>query len=354
MTDMLVETEVVPRCDLCGSTTSELLLRGVRDRYFGLPGTFDLIRCSNCRLVRLSPRPTMAALSGYYPAEGYDAYETRADEPDAPDRTLGGMRDTLRAAGLSSLGYDAPSLPGWARVVARHPPRPLLKKATYDREGFPHWVPGGRALDLGCGNGVFLDRIQRHGWEVVGVDMSQAAADVAKELYDITVHVGPLEEAPLQDGSFDYVQMRHVIEHLPAPLETVRRVVQLLRPGGRVYVETPNIESLSFRWSREFWFPLETPRHLWLFSPETLTGTLERAGLRVTSLTAMSFPTFDWESTYKREDREGRLAERPTITSGERPRAAALTALSRVAEKLSPRFGDILCCWAERPASPTA
>jgi SAM-dependent methyltransferase len=218
----------------------------------------------------------------------------------------------------------------------------------YDFPGFPRWVPGGRALDIGCGNGRFMDRIQRHGWDVIGVDTSLAAAAAARESFGITVHVGTVEDAPIDDGSLDFVHMSHVIEHLPQPVATLRRVALVLRPGGRLYVETPNIDSLAFRWTREYWFALDAPRHLWLFGPATLRRALAECGFSVRGLRALNLSTFAWEATYRREQREGRMVpRRPSIEWRDRPRATVLGALRCVAGSLSPRFGDALSCWAE-------
>jgi SAM-dependent methyltransferase len=218
----------------------------------------------------------------------------------------------------------------------------------YDCAGFPSWVSNGRALDIGCGNGVFLDRIRRHGWDVLGIDTSPAAAAAARESFGITVHVGELEDAPIQARSFDFIHMSHVIEHLARPVATLRRVAHLLRPGGRLYVETPNIDSLAFRWSREYWFALDAPRHLWLFSPATLARALSQSGFSVAQLRVHGQPAFDWEATYRREQREGGLLpRRPAVHWWARPRSAALTAATAAAGLLHPRFGDIISCWSQ-------
>lgn len=338
--------EVVPRCDLCGSDVVQPLLVN-RDRFFGLPGEFGLVRCGACGLVRLSPRPNNEMLATYYPAGEYYAYQPPGDPASASRRYFSTARDVLRGAGLASLGYPVDHLPGWARWVAPRLPNPIVRRAAYGRQGFPRWVTGGRALDIGCGNGAFLNALRRDGWHVTGVDISPVAAEVAQTAYGITVHVGELAQAPLEDGSFDFIHMSHVIEHLNQPVTTLEQVSRLLRPGGRLYVETPNIESIGFRRCQEFWYPLETPRHLWLFSPETLSRALSRAGLQPRRLYTQPFPTYAWEATYRREEREGRLlATRPAVEARSVPRVASRAAASRILRWMRPDVGDILCCWA--------
>jgi 2-polyprenyl-3-methyl-5-hydroxy-6-metoxy-1,4-benzoquinol methylase len=340
-------TELVRTCDLCGSQEHTLLLSDLRDRFFRLPGSFTLLRCAQCGLVRLSPRPDGASLPLYYPSEGYEPHAPGI-APESSDRTAAHVRDVSRRALLRALGYPAPALPHWARLIpSRRIPTWLVRRAAYDLPSFPAYVEGGRALDIGCGNGAFLDRIRRHGWDVVGVDTSSTAAAAARASFGLTVHVARLEDAPLAERSFDFVHMSHVIEHLPQPVQTLRHVARLMRPGARLYIETPNIDSLSFRCSREHWFPLETPRHLWLFSPTTLRRALSDCGFSVTSMKSYAFPTFDWEATYRREEHSGeRSSPRPRIEPRELPRALALTALTRIVRPISPRSGDILVCTA--------
>ena len=165
--------------------------------------------------------------------------------------------------------------------------------------------------------------------------------------------MGTLRSASFEARSFDFVHMSHVLEHVTEPLATLREVARLLRPGGRVYIETPNIDSLGFRWAREYWFPLEVPRHLWLFSPRTLTRAVTSAGLSVSRLRARSFPVFTWEATYREEERLGqRKRDRPAMPARALPRALGLRSAITIASRFSPGLGDITCCWAELPADP--
>jgi SAM-dependent methyltransferase len=322
----------------------------VRDRSFDLPGRFSLVRCSNCSLVRLSPRPDSASLPLYYPAEQYEAHRPAGVVKPGRER-VGGARRVVRGVVLQSLGYEIDGLPPWTRWMPRRFPRRLVRQAAYGWEGFPARVRRGRALDVGCGNGRFLERLRHHGWDVAGVDTSPAAARAAREALGVDVRVGTLESASFEQGSFEFVHMSHVLEHLPDPLATLREVARLVAPGGRVYIETPNIDSLGFRWTGEFWFPLEAPRHLWLFSPRTLARALSSVGLSVSQLHARSFPVFKWEAIYREEERTGQRGRPgPATRARALPRALVLRPAITIASRFSPRFGDITCCWAELPA----
>ena len=139
----------------------------------------------------------------------------------------------------------------------------------------------GHLLDVGCGSGAFLQTMRELGWHVHGVEPDAAAARVAREHYGLDISCGTLEEAALAAEQFDAITMRHVIEHLPDPVTTLRECRRLLKPSGRLIVTTPNVESLGRRVFGTSWRGLEVPRHLQLFSVGTLAECAHRAGLHV-------------------------------------------------------------------------
>jgi SAM-dependent methyltransferase len=150
----------------------------------------------------------------------------------------------------------------------------------------------GRVLDIGCGHGFLLDAFRRRGWEVQGVELSDAAAAYAREVLGIPVHVGPRESWPWAPGSFDAVVMWHVLEHWSDPHEPLRAVSQLLRPGGVLMVGVPNFASLEARVTRDKWFHLDVPRHLVHLTPRWLGEELAGHGFDVRRFSHVA-PEFD-------------------------------------------------------------
>jgi len=340
--------EDVASCDLCGSTRATPLFE-TRDRLHELPGRFALVRCDSCGLVRLSPRPTAEALSGYYPGEDYGPHRPTGISRGDPDRPLGKVRDALRDETLRTLGYpEPPHRP--ARPIVRLARKQLLRRLAHGyAEGFPRHVTGGRALDVGCGNGFFLALIRDVGWSVEGVDLSPTAAAVARESLGIDVHVGDVFDDALPTGAYDYLRMNHVVEHVPSPTATLRRVAELLRPGGMAYIETPNVASVGFRLYRRHWFALDSPRHLYLFTPSTLRRTVEQAGLELVSLQTLVWDRLSWEETYRWEDRKQQArSPRPSAPPSARPRMLLAASTMRLAHALRPLSGDVLSCWVRR------
>jgi 2-polyprenyl-3-methyl-5-hydroxy-6-metoxy-1,4-benzoquinol methylase len=77
---------------------------------------------------------------------------------------------------------------------------------------------------------------------------------------------------------FDVVSMNHVIEHVPDPIALLQECKRVLKPGGRLVVATPNIQSYGHQVFKQFWYHLDPPRHLHLFTSQTLLNSVQRAG----------------------------------------------------------------------------
>lgn len=131
------------------------------------------------------------------------------------------------------------------------------------------WQPGGKLLEIGCGNGDRLALLQDLGWTVTGVEPDAGAAKLASAR-GLNVLSGELPSLESPAGSFDAILMSHVIEHVPDPQKTIRECRRLLRPGGTLILLTPNSDSLGHRWFGRNWLHLDSPRHLHLFNCRNL------------------------------------------------------------------------------------
>ena len=251
------------RCPVCGDSAKYEF--SSRDLMFDRYERFDYLCCRGCGAVFLDPMPDMATIAGFYPAN-YDIY----DEP-APIRKIG----PLRRAVLADKGYGhlAPSLA--LRFLAR-----LL--APFLATDTPEYVPGGRMLDVGCGNGRYLSTMRNLGWQVQGVEFSDDGVRVCRKA-DLPVHHGDLASARFPDASFDLVTVRHVIEHIPEPRPFMAELSRILRPAGVLILETPNSNALGRAWFGPNWFANEVPRHLILYSLPTLSLLASQYRLKVSS-----------------------------------------------------------------------
>jgi len=140
-----------------------------------------------------------------------------------------------------------------------------------------HLPPGGRVLEIGCANGDVLMELRDEFPVVRGIELTEDAADAARAR-GLDVFCGTLEEYET-DEQFDLVFMSHVIEHVLDPVATVRRIAELLAPGGVLYLETPNVGALDARVWKSGWGLIHYPRHLYLFDRSTILRLLEAGGL---------------------------------------------------------------------------
>lgn len=141
-------------------------------------------------------------------------------------------------------------------------------------------VRPGKMLEIGCGDGSFLEAMAGKGWDALGLDISETAVRMARSRRDIRVEAGELGECALADSTFDLVVMRHVLEHIPDPVETLKEIRRVLLPGGLLYMTVPNIASIESRIAGDSWFHLDPPYHLTHFSPASITEALVSAGFR--------------------------------------------------------------------------
>ncbi len=279
--ESVIRSRPAPSCILCGGTGG-LLYEKLSDRSFSAPGQWDLRRCerAGCGLIWLDPVPVEEDIG-----KAYQGYYTHSQPEPGPSL----VRDACWAVWLSYLGrrfgYTRGVGPAWLRLFS---PLALLHpggRDELDAAAMHLPAPSGpaRVLDVGCGSGVLLARMQSLGWQVEGVEVDPAAVEAARRR-GVTVHLGSLEAQKFPVNRFDAVHSAHVIEHVYDPLALLRECARVLKPGGNLVILTPNTESWGHRHFGSAWLNLDPPRHLVLFSPATLRRAAEQAGLRVQRL----------------------------------------------------------------------
>lgn len=266
----------IEHCPVCGSAERTVLHAGLRDRvFFCAPGEWTLHRCQGCGSGYLDPRPTPETIGL--------AYRTYFTHRGAGQDPIGGLRWQRRLRRVLANGYrnyrfgtdERPASPLGVLVAMLFP----SKKAVIEAEGrhLPPPAPGARLLDIGCGNGQFLEFAQRMGWQVVGVEPDPKAVEAARAR-GLDVRLGGVEVLEPQREQFEGITLSHVIEHVHDPRAVLRACHRLLKPGGWVWLESPNLDALGHRRYGASWRGLEPPRHLVLFNFESLCQALVSAG----------------------------------------------------------------------------
>jgi SAM-dependent methyltransferase len=226
------------RCPLCSGDVS-LLFSDCFDFEYFVESSARFYRCAICGFVMMDPLPTRTELSELYPANYHN--------------------------------FDQPS-----NAISR-----LLLDRYYEHQSAlcrRRMPAGGSFLEIGCASGDILERMQRAGSrDVQGIEISREACEQAWKR-DLNVFHGTLDEFETED-KFDLVFMSHVIEHVLDPVATVAKIRTMLKPGGVLYLETPNVRALDSRLWKSRWGLVHFPRHLYLFDRSTVRRLLEAAGL---------------------------------------------------------------------------
>jgi 2-polyprenyl-3-methyl-5-hydroxy-6-metoxy-1,4-benzoquinol methylase len=126
-----------------------------------------------------------------------------------------------------------------------------------------------RLLDVGSGIGYFLDVAKQRGWDVYGTEFTDEAVRICREK-GISMQQGKLDPQQYDPASFDVITSFEVMEHINNPQEELKHFYSVLRPGGLVYVTTPNFNSLSRLVLKERWNVLAYPEHLCYYTPASI------------------------------------------------------------------------------------
>lgn len=278
--------EKLGRCPICGERDRRTLNADLVDNTFWCsPGTWHLWQCTNCRSAYLDPRPTPETISIAY--KNYYTHHTKKTKLDFRNLTF--LRRLRRGIVNDYVDWRFGAKLGPVLKFGAHLIRVLpivRRKLDWEFRSLPK---AGRKtatlLDLGCGNGQFILSAKEIGWNVVGIDTDPKAVLNAQSL-GLNVKIGGIEHFDGQAGLFDAITISHVIEHVHDPIKIIQRCYDLLKPGGQLWVETPNIESIGYKIFKNNWRGIEAPRHLVIFSPHSLRKLFRSCGFsNVTQIT---------------------------------------------------------------------
>lgn len=247
--DAQIATETTP-CAFCGAVDGAALY-DLQDYLYHAPGDFTARRCPVCGLIYLSPRPTRAAITHYYP-ESYAPYRPAIQDERSPL-----MRYMRRRKIVARR-----------RALERHAPRRVSSRPA-------------TLLDVGCSTGIFLDEMRSAGWAPLGIEINPDAARYARTRFGLPVLEGDLLELDLPAAGFDAITMWDVLEHTFDPPHILARACQLLRPGGLLALTFPSWESLDRRLFGRYWVGFDAPRHLHVFPQPVIHRMLQATGFQV-------------------------------------------------------------------------
>lgn len=234
-------------CNYCGRDDTQFINEGF-DLLLNRPGQYRLVQCKNCDLIYQNPQLTRDELGEHYPADylAYSNEETRTTYVEQISANHNHERKYQR--------------------IKKHHPRP------------------GHILDVGCAAGEFLYVMSQHNWQTTGVELSESAAQYARDKLGLTVKLGTLIEARLPDNQFDVIVFWHVLEHVLDPKATLKEAARVLKPNGLLVLGLPNPDSIEAKLFKGAWRGWDQPRHLHLFTPSVIKRYVQELGFTITSL----------------------------------------------------------------------
>ncbi|MCA9132051.1 MAG: class I SAM-dependent methyltransferase [Planctomycetales bacterium] len=276
---------VVIPCPLCGSEEHRVL-HPLRDYLYGFAGDFGVVRCRGCRHMYMNPRPADDSLLACYPTE-YAPHRSVAADSIAP------------AASIAPDSGSPPSRPLWRGVARRIPGlRPFLYRLGQEQATYLPSLPAGgsgRLLEIGCGNGRFLEQAAAQGWNVDGIEPGAEAA-AACQARGLRVQCCTLAEADLAAASRQAIVLWMVLEHVPDPRQLLDKVWDTLSPDGVLALSVPNGGGFERRLFGKYWLGYEAPRHLQVFTAHSIERLLREIGFEQIRIVHQANVRYWWGS----------------------------------------------------------
>ncbi|MEO5362719.1 MAG: class I SAM-dependent methyltransferase [Magnetococcus sp. DMHC-8] len=247
-------------CGICANDRANRL-HYPRELMFGWGESFEYLECGHCGCLQITRIPE--DLARYYPQDYYAYHPPRV-------KRLPRLIQRLRALRTRHFLGESQLLGAFFALFSRRP------------EHF-QWFERGRVtletriLDVGCGTGRLLLKLEREGFRhVLGVD-PYLQAEIR---YDTGVTILKRQLAELA-GPFDFIMLHHSFEHMPEPGETLNQLHRLLAPGGTLLLRIPVADCHAFRKYGVHWVAWDAPRHLYLHTVRSLHLLAQQCGFEM-------------------------------------------------------------------------
>ncbi|MFT3911348.1 MAG: class I SAM-dependent methyltransferase [Ferruginibacter sp.] len=219
---------------------------------------FSIWKCDHCTAMFTQDIPTQETIGKYYQSENYISHS------DTQKGFINQMYHRIRK-------------------------RTLIKKMQLVKN--ETGLNSGNILDVGCGTGAFLNTMQQSGWKITGLEPDEGARKTAQSLYNIQ----PLASQKifeLPQNNFNAVTMWHVLEHVHQLHEYVAQLKKMITNEGRIFIAVPNYTSHDADVYKAYWAAYDVPRHLYHFSPKSMSVLMEMHGMKVKKIKPMWFDSF--------------------------------------------------------------
>lgn len=260
-------------CDLCGNSDYRILYT-TKDRSFPINGSFQLVKCSKCGLLYLNPQPEFEELQCHYPTEDYYAYQSGREPTNIVNNEKLALWRTIRNDILKP----------WSKIL------PFLQNEMERELAYLGPIHARmRVLDVGCGVGDGLSFYRDRGASTYGVEINPKACEEGRNKGH-HIFCGQLFEAGFENEFFDVIRFHQSLEHMFSPNRILSEAYRILRREGRVWISLPNHDGIHSRLLGRWFYAIESPRHLFGFTPSTVAHLLTQTGFQIEHLHTHSLP----------------------------------------------------------------
>lgn len=220
--------------------------------------SFDIMQCVQCSLCFTQDAPDAAHIGPYYKSEEYISHT------DTSKGMVNRLYQKVRKRTLKSK-------------------RKLIQQTT--------GLLKGNLLDVGSGTGAFVNEMKQNGWEVKGLEPDEDARAVAKKTFDVSLDTMN-ELWSLETGTYNAITLWHVLEHVHDLQAYMARLNELLAENGKLIIAVPNYTSKDAQIYGPYWAAWDVPRHLYHFSPASMSLLAEKHNLKIINYKPMWFDSF--------------------------------------------------------------
>jgi len=223
---------------------------------------WDIERCDVCGFAKIDPPPARESRPEFYSEEKVIGRNIkRLSGPQRFSRMMKGAFKKITGQDKSGIFYH--------------------KLSRY-------LSAGAEILDIGCGDGSFLDLAKRR-FNCTGIEISEYLGSMAARRAGIRIVTGDFFTADLGPGKFDGITLISLLEHLDRPEAAVKKCFDLLKPGGVLLIKTVNYGCVNRVIKKENWTGFRVPDHVVYFNPSNLKRLLEMTGFSRLKTSAWPF-----------------------------------------------------------------
>ncbi len=243
-------------CPVCNHSSPQI---AIESQDFSLTQqAFSILHCSKCSVRYTSPLPSQNEIAQYYKFIEYISHT------DVKEGWMNRLYHFVRT-------------------------RTLADKTNWIQSLFTGHK--GHLLDIGAGTGAFANAMQQKAWKVTGLEPDAATRDKAFENYTLNLQsTDTIFNLP--ENEYEVITMWHVLEHVHELKPYLHQCFKSLKQNGRLIIAVPNYTSFDAKYYKKYWAAYDLPRHLYHFSPKSMTSLLNEIGFELVSLKPMWYDSF--------------------------------------------------------------